>query len=448
MKKFVAKILMIVENPFPGDTRVKNEAYCLKKAGYSVTVLALRRAGQPARDEINGIPVYRIPILKVFRKINDNGASWFKRLFQKIQSMVGYAAEYLYFTIAAFCISFYILLKQGFDAVHIHNPPDTLFMVGLFYRLIGKKYVYDHHDLSPELYLSRFGIAQKNLIYRGLILVEKLCLKCANLVIATNESYKRIECERGNISPEKVYIVRNGPDVNHIKPHPPDARLKQMNRTILGYVGEINPQDGLDYLLRSLHFLIYRMKRTDVYCVIIGSGDALPDLKKLSAELKIEEYVHFTGYVPDKEMLTCLSAADICLDPDPSSPLNDVSTWIKIMEYMALAKPIVAFDLAETRYSAREAAVYIPPNNEAKFARAIAQLADDPGMRKKMGEYGRRRVYNELAWHHVSKNLIFAYQHLSGDSSATTAEQSESRAGRAGRPVKPATGDSRPAVER
>ena len=195
-------------------------------------------------------------------------------------------------------------------------------------------------------------------------------------------------------------------------PAAPSARLKGMNKSILCYIGSLNPQDGVDYLLRSLRHLLHGLKRSDFYCVIMGTGDSLQDLRDLAENLQLNGCVELTGFVSDEDLQANLAAADICVDPDPSSPLNDVSTWIKVMEYMASAKPIVSFDLKETRFSARDAAIYVKPNNEAEFAEAIAQLMDKPELQKKMGTYGRRRVEDELQWAKVGKNLVTAYETL------------------------------------
>lgn len=413
MKGYAGKVLMLVENPFPGDTRVKNEAVTLVRAGYKVTVVSLRLTRKKRSKYVHGVRVYRIPKRTFFKKKSRKRRSVRDGFLRHLISALGYLFEYFYFTGACFFLSFYILIREGFDVVHVHNPPDMLFLVGAFYRLLGKKFVFDHHDLSPELYLSRFGV-KDGFIHTALLKIEKLCLRSANMVIATNESYKRIDRERSAVKPENIYVVRNGPDMERLKLTSPDEKLREMNKTILGYVGEINPQDGLDYLLRAIKYLVYDLGRKDVYCVIIGSGDALNDLKVLALELEIDNYVWFTGFVYDPDLVRYLSTADICVDPDPSSPLNDVSTWIKIMEYMALGKPIVSFDLAETRVSAGKAALYVPPNDEKEFARAIAKLMDNSELRAKMGEYGYQRVRNKLAWQHVSKNLILAYEALSG----------------------------------
>jgi glycosyltransferase involved in cell wall biosynthesis len=411
MKSDPRRILMLLENSFPRDPRVEYEAYTLVKAGYQVTVIALTKRKEKKREIVNGVVVYRFPFIKVFKGGNKKDPSLISRVLHSLKGVVGYVIEYFYFTVACLLLSFYVLIKEGFDVVHAHNPPDTLFIVGAFYRLFGKKFVFDHHDLSPELYLSRFG-AQDGIVHRGLLLIEKLCLWSANIVISTNESYKKIATERGSKNPKNVIVVRNGPDLNRIRTVPPDNELKKMNKTILGYLGALNPQDGVDYLLRSIRYLAYEIGRKDFYCVIIGRGDALKDLKKLAHELEIEEFVRLTGYIPDEDMLRYLSTADICVDPDPSSPLNDVSTWIKVMEYMALGKPIVSYDLKETRFSAQEAAIYVTPNNEKEFAEAIVALMDDPARRANMGAFGKKRIKEELGWQHESKNLLSAYEWL------------------------------------
>lgn len=402
---------MMTESAFPNDTRVRNEAYALVNRGYSVSVIALKRYdNEKSTEKIHGVNVYRVPELALFKK-TESRKSWFQFQLHRIKSAVGYIFEYFYFTCACFFVSLYLSIKKGFDAVHLHNPPNTLFIVGAFYRLFGKKFVFDHHDLEPELYLSRYGV-KTSFIYKVLLLEEKLCLKTANIVIATNNSYKEIEIKRGHIKPEKIYVVRNGPDLQTFRLVEGDKELQKMGKKVLIYVGVMGPQDGVDYLLRSLREIVYSMGRNDFYCVIIGRGDAVEDLKVLRDELKLKDYVRFTGRIPIDDLMRYLSTADICLDPNPSNPLNDSSTWIKVMEYMALAKPIVSFDLKETRYSAQKAAVYVPPNYEKAYAKAIVELMDDPERRAKMGEFGQKRIKEKLAWKHVSKNLLIAYESL------------------------------------
>lgn len=413
MKASAGRVLMLVENCFPSDTRVRNEAFTLAKNGYAVTVVALRKAGEAAHENVGGVSVYRIPRMTLFEKLPGAAPTGVRAILNKVMAVVGYVSEYVYFTSACLFMSLYIAVKDGVDVVHAHNPPDTLFVVGAVQKLLGKKYVFDHHDLCPELYRSRYKTGG-GAIARGLQLFETLSVKLADVVIATNESYRSIDIERSHIDPDKVFIVRNGPDAARVRLVDPDQALKASGKTILGYVGAMNPQDGVDYLLTALGHLRHDLKRTDFYCVLIGDGDSLPGLRAQAQELGIADHVRFTGFIPDEDMVRYLSTSDICLDPNPSSPLNDVSTWIKVMEYMALGKPIISFDLKETRFSAGPAALYVTPNNEAEFAAAIARLMDDPAKRFEMGECGKARVQSEFGWHVVSLNLLRAYDRVFG----------------------------------
>ncbi len=405
------KILMLVENHFPQDTRVMNEAALLTNAGYKVAVIALRKQGQAQRETLNGVEVYRLPTLELFKKTPSANVNQINLLFIKLKSFLGYVVEYCYFTAACLVVSTYIFVRRGFDVMHAHNPPDTLFLVALPFKLLGKKFVFDQHDLCPELYRSRYGAAE-GFYTRFLRIFEWCSLKLADVTIATNESYKEIQIERANKNPRDVFVVRNGPNQMRMMPAAPSVRLKGMNKSILCYIGSLNPQDGVDYLLRSLRYLLHRLKRADFHCVIMGTGDSLQDLRNLAGNLQLNGCVELAGFVSDEDLQANLAAADICVDPDPSSPLNDVSTWIKVMEYMAAAKPIVTFDLKETRFSARDAAIYVEPNNETEFAEAIAQLMDQPELQKQMGAYGHRRVEDELQWAKVGKNLLTAYETL------------------------------------
>jgi glycosyltransferase involved in cell wall biosynthesis len=405
------KILMLVENYFPQDTRVKNEASLLTKAGYQISVIALRTQGQAGREIINSVEVYRLPTLELFKKTPSANVNRLDLLFVKLKSFLGYVVEYCYFTTACLIVSSYIFVRRGFDVIHAHNPPDTLFLVALPFKLLGKKFVFDQHDLCPELYRSRYRTTE-GFATRLLRIVEWCSLKLADVTIATNESYKQIQIERANKNPSDVFIVRNGPNQMRMTPVAPNPRLREMKKCILCYIGSLNPQDGVDHLLRSLRHLLYDLKRSDFHCVIMGTGDSLQDLRALAAKLQLNGCVELPGFVSDEDLQSNLAAADICLDPDPSSPLNDVSTWIKVMEYMAYGKPIVAFDLKETRFSAGDAAIYVQPNKEAEFAETVAQLMGQPALRKEMGAYGRRRVEEELQWNKVGRNLLTAYETL------------------------------------
>jgi len=410
---------MLLENHFPEDLRVRQEAYKLVEAGYGVTVIAqFSEKGQKSREVINGVVVYRIPLITIFNKtmkrprMDARFATIRFQLF-RFRTAVGYLVEYLYFTAACFAFSLVIGAREGFDVVHLHNPPNTPFVLGFVYKLFGKKFVFDHHDLSPELYLSRYR-TPSGFIHSALLLEEQLCLKTADMVIATNESYKAIDVERGKKDPASIFVVRNGPDLRDkiFKTVPPDPELKALGKNILVYIGVMGPQDGVDYLLRSLWSLVNKFKRTDFYCMIIGYGDELENLRSLGKELELDSFMTFTGFIPKADLIRYLSTSDICLDPNPSNPLNDYSTWVKVLEYMAFGKPIVSFDLKETRYSAQESAIYAKVNDEDDFAQKIIYLMDHPEERTRRGELGSRRMRDVLAWQHVSQNLVQGYEWL------------------------------------
>ena len=396
MKKPVGtRVLMLLENSaIPQDRRVHKEACTLVAAGYVVTIICPSIEGQPTRETVDGIHVYRF------------------RAPARGDGFVGYLWEYGYSTIAAFLLSLVVFFREGFDVIHAHNPPDLFVLIAMLYRVAGKKFVFDHHDLAPEMYQARFRSGGNRFVYHALVFFEKLTCRMAHHVIATNESYKKVEMERGNVPEDRITVVRNGPDLDRVQQVPPDPELRKKATTIFGYVGVLGFQDGLDYLLRALRRLIDDLGRDDFYCVIIGRGEALTSLQELATELQLDDHVWFTGRVPVEDLLKYLSTADICLDPDPANPFSDRSTMIKMMEYMALAKPIVAFDLTEHRVTAQDAALYASPNDELDFARQITRLMDDSELRHKMGQLGRERVESKLAWPFQEENLLAAYEKL------------------------------------
>jgi glycosyltransferase involved in cell wall biosynthesis len=395
------RILMLLgNNPFPQDERVAQEAYSLVDAGYDVAVVCQRLRSQRRRERWRGVEIYR------YRKLGD------------AQSAVGYMLEYLQATLAALALSLRVSFNSGFDVLHAHNPPDTYWVLGAIYKPLGKRFVYDHHDLSPEMYAARFPGRSNRLVRWALTFFERLSYRVADHVIATNESYRKVAIERGGIASDQVTVVRNGPDLERVHPVDPDPELRARAGTLLGYVGLMGYQDGLDHLLRAVHHLVQDLGRTDVLAVLIGRGDAWGELQELTAKLGLERYVWFTGRIPDSDMLRFLSTVDICLDPDPSNAFTDRSTMIKMSEYMALGKPIVAFDLPEHRVTAREAALYARPNDDLEFARAIAELMDDPDRRETMGRAGRRRVESELEWSHSVPPLLAAYARIFGETAS------------------------------
>jgi glycosyltransferase involved in cell wall biosynthesis len=288
-------------------------------------------------------------------------------------------------------------------------------LIAAFYKLLGKRFVYDHHDLAPEAYYFRFGGNGNRLVYHALVFFERLSCRLADHVIATNQSYRAIEMERGRVPEQRSTVVRNGPDLNLLQAVEPNPDLRRAGKTTIGYVGRMGFQDGVDYLLRALHHLVYDLGRTDFFCFVAGTGVAVPSLKALTGRLSLSDYVLFTGWVEHKDVARYLSAADIGVAPEPSNAYNDRSTMIKMTEYMALGKPIVAFDLPEHRVTAQDAALYACPNDELDFARQIVALMDDPERRKKMGQRGRERIETKLAWPHQAKHLLEVYKALNAD---------------------------------
>jgi len=388
------RILMLLENlPFPQDLRVRREAYALHAAGYHVAVICPAVDKQPMRETVNGVSVFRYPSPPAA-----NGS-------------LGYVWEYGYSMLASFILSIVVFVSEGFDAIHAHNPPDTFVFIAILYKLFGKRFVYDHHDLSPEMYQARFAREGNSAVYRVLVWLEKLSCRFADHVIVTNESYKKIAMDRGQVQESRITIVRNGIELSHLEGTiEPDCRLREMGKTILGYVGVMGFQDGVDYLLRALHHLVYDLGRTDFHCILIGGGDAWIDLKSQAHKLGLDEYVEFTGFVFGEQLKRYLSAADICVDSAPSSPYSDRSTMFKMMEYMALGKPIVAFDLPEHRFTAQQAAVYVPPNDERAFAVTIAELTEDHRRRAACGVFGVLRIKTQLAWDYSIPHLLRVYR--------------------------------------
>ena len=384
---------MLLENlPFPQDLRVRREAFALTSAGYRVTVICPSGKGQSSREMVNGVAVYRYPAPR------------------SAQGFLSYAWEYAYSMTISFLLSLVVFFREGFDAIHAHNPPDTFVFIAMFYKMFGKRFVYDHHDLSPEMYVARFHGGGKPLVYRALVLFEKLSCRLADHVIVTNESYKKVAIERGHVPEQRITVVRNGVELSRaLVPVEPDRELRQMGKTIIGYVGVLGVQDGVDYLLRALNYLLRGLGRGDFYCVIVGFGDALEELKRLAQELALQDHVQFTGPIFGERLRQLLAAADICVDSSPANPYTDRSTMFKMMEYMSLGKPIVAFDLPEHRFTARGAAVYVTPNDERAFARALAKLMDDPDRRMALGATGSGRIKTQLAWEYSVPNLLSVY---------------------------------------
>jgi len=388
------RVLILVENlPSPFDRRVWQEAGALRDAGYTVSIICPTGRGCEAKYEaIDGIDIWRYDL-----PTEGAGAA-------------GYLVEYSVALFWTFVLSLRVLLGKGFDVVHACNPPDLFFLIGGFYKLFGKKFLFDHHDANPELYVAKFG--RKDLFYRLMLLLERLTFRTADVSIATNHSYRRIAIERGGMPPERVFVVRSGPSLERLKIQPPVPALKRGRKHLVGYVGVMGRQEGIDYLLHAVSYIVHGLGRRDIQFGLVGGGTSLEEMKALAAELHIADYVTFTGRVPDTELLAMLNTAEVCVNPDVATEMNDISTMNKVMEYMALAKPVVQFDLAEGRYSAQGASLYAARNDPLDMGVKIVELLDDPARRKTMGELGRRRVQEELEWQHEVPKLLAAYDAL------------------------------------
>jgi glycosyltransferase involved in cell wall biosynthesis len=388
-----SRVLMLLENnPYPLDMRVLHEATALVAAGYQVYVISPSVPGQPWCELLDGVQVYRFPAPPA------------------ASGLLSYLLEYAYSMLAALVLSVVVYIRNGFDIIHAHNPPDTFAFLAALYKPLGKRFIFDHHDLSPEMYQALFGGKGKQLVYETLVLLEKVSCRLADHVIATNQSYKTVEMERCRVPEERITIVRNGPDVSRLQLVDPDNDLRQKANTIIAWAGLMGFHDGVEHLLRALWHLIHDLGRTDWFCIIIGKGNARPKLSELAAELGIEERVWFTGWLSGADYVRYLATADICVDSDPANPYTDRSTMMKLMDYMAVGKPIVAFDLTEHRFTAQAAALYVRPNDELEFARGLVELMDDPQRRQTMGAFGRQRVETELAWCHSVTHLMGAYR--------------------------------------
>jgi len=386
------RVLIIVENlPCPFDRRVWQEALALRGAGHAVSIICPKGRGyEKAYEHIEGVHIYRhsLPV--------------------EADSALGYGLEYALALLMEFSLALRIALTRGFDVIHACNPPDTIFLIGRFFKLFGKRFIFDHHDINPELYEAKF--ARRDVWYRLLCRLERWTFATADVSIATNESYRRIAIERGGMDPAKVFVVRSGADLRRVRLLPARAELRRGRKYLVGYVGVIGKQEGLDLLLEAVAYLRRELHRDDTHFVIVGDGTELAALRELARQLALEDCVEFTGRIPDAALWEIMSTADVCVNPDRANEMNDKSTMNKILEYMALGKPIVQFDLTEGRFSAEEASLYARPNDSADFARKLCELLDDPERRSRMGAIGRARIEAGLAWHHQIPRLLEAYE--------------------------------------
>lgn len=402
------RVLMLLENgAYSDDGRVRCEATSLAAAGYRVTVIGPAGRGEGWFEQFGPITAYQFPTPPM------------------ANSFLGYLVEYGYAVTMIAVLTAWVALRRGFDVVHAHNPPDFLVLIGGFWRLFGKKFIFDQHDISPDMYMSRFSEPGNRIIHRLLLFFERLSCRWANHTIATNDSYKRLQVERCGIPAKRVTVVRNGPEAWHLQEFEPELSIRGEAPNVIGYVGVMGHQDGIDYLLRALSILRHDFGRSDWRCVIMGSGHAMDELQCLAKELGIADVVTFTGWIDYEKVPRHIAATDICVVPDPSNDYNDRSTIVKLMEYMAQAKPVVAFDLPEHRVTAGDTALYAKPNDEREFARHLLRLMEDRELRQQLGAAGRQRLLENFTWNHQESRLLEAYRSLDHGNSLRRREVTE-----------------------
>ncbi|HEY3954192.1 MAG TPA: glycosyltransferase family 4 protein [Streptosporangiaceae bacterium] len=393
----MTRILIIVQNlPVPFDRRVWLECQALVSDGHQVAVVCPKGEDDPGYQVLDGVELYK------YRGYAPGG------------SKAGYLMEYAYSLTATAWLTFKARRRGRFAVVQACNPPDIFWPIALVLRVLDRtRFVFDHHDLCPELYQSRFPDGPR-LPYRALRALERRTHRTANHVISTNESYRDIAVNRSGKAGTDVTVVRSGPDPARLRRGPAHPELRRGRRFLAAYIGVMGPQDGVDNVVRAADIVVHEMGRDDIAFTVIGSGDCFDDLVALRDELRLDGHVEFTGRAPDELVSRVMSTADLGLSPDPKNPLNDLSTMNKSMEYMSFGLPLVAFDLRETRVSSGDAAVYVQPNDVRKYAAAIVALMDDEPRRIRMGRVGRERVEQKLAWRYQEVAYLDVYRKLTG----------------------------------
>jgi glycosyltransferase involved in cell wall biosynthesis len=407
------RVLLLLENSYyPRDARVRREAESLADAGYEVTVICPALRAQPKKEMLNQVRVWRYTPAPEAR------------------GLLGYALEYGYALAATLVLSLCLAFRHGFDVLHAANPPDLFVLIAALYKPFGKRFIYDQHDLAPEMYRARFAGRSRPIVRMALLGFERLSYLMADRVIVTNESYRKIAMSRGRVPAERISIVRNGPDETQLAYKAAAVPgLSRAGMTGIAYLGLMGVQDGVSHLIQALHHLRRDLGREDFWCLLLGCGEEQGHLEDMVRQLELSSHVKFAGFIADPDYIPHLLAADICVDPDPSNEYNDRSTMVKIMDYMTFGKPVVAFDLPENRFSAGDAAIYVKPNDDLAFAKALARLMDQPDERLRMGMAGRRRIDDELAWCYSARSMLSAYAalanhgHRAAPQCAASAEQ-------------------------
>lgn len=390
------RVLIVVENlALPFDRRVWMEATTLQQAGYEVSAICPQGNGYDAEYEvIEDIHIYRHP------------------LPPEESSVIGYLREYGWAVYWQFQLAQKIWQERKFEIIHLCNPPDLLFLTAAWFKLIhGVQVIFDHHDLSPEMYIAKYQ--RKDIFYYGLKIAERLTYLTADLAIATNQSHQRVALTRGKKPKDEVFIVRSAPDLSRFYPVAGKPKYRRGKDKLVGYMGVMGEPEGIDYLLRIVKYIVTEQQRTDIHFMLIGSGPAIASLKALTQKLKITEFVEFTGFKKGHELLERLSSCDVCVEPSPLSEYNQNCSMNKILEYMALGKPIVQFDLREGRNSAQDASLYARPNDEQEFAHKLLELLDSPKRQQELGSKGLKRMREILEWRYQAPKLLAAYAKIS-----------------------------------
>jgi glycosyltransferase involved in cell wall biosynthesis len=406
-------LVLIEDGSFTYDNRVKHETQALLERGWEITVVCPRFRGDPFYQRISSrLRVYFYPK-------------------PEANSVLGHVFEHTLTFLLGGLLSGWVFLRHGFDVIHACNPMDVFWLVALPYKWLGRRFIYDQHDLCPELFLSRYGqaTARNSSLLKALLALERGAYRTADVVIVTNESYKQIALHRGGLPPDRVFVVRNGPDVERFSEVLGESPALLDGEIVVGYLGNMNQQDGVEYLLEAARAIVHEHRRSDIRFVLIGGGSRQPHLARLAGEMGLQHHVTFTGRVPDDQMLQTLRACNICVQPDPSNALNELSTMNKALEYMAMAKPTVAFDLHETRVSCADAALYARPNSVRDLARKILELADNPELRMRMGRTGQQRILTQLAWPFSIPALLAAYDRVRQEAGKPGPRRAEPGAG-------------------
>jgi glycosyltransferase involved in cell wall biosynthesis len=390
-----ARVLIIVQNlPVPSDRRVWLECQALVSAGHEVTVICPKGDGDPAYEVLDGVRIYKY------------------RPAPATEGVTSFVFEFAYCWLRTSWLALRAYVRHGFDVMQACNPPDTYFALAALFKVFGVRFVYDQHDLCPETYQSRFA-EPSPLLSRALGSLERLTYRTADHVISTNESYRAVAMARGGVEPDRVTVVRTGPDDEVMRAGDADYALRHGREHLAVYLGVMGPQDGVDVALTAIASYVRDLGRRDCHFALLGGGDEWANLRRKVTELELDDYVTMPGRVSDEVVFAHFSTADVGLSPDPHSPLNDVSTMNKTMEYLSFGMPVIAFDLPETMVSAGRAAVYVTSDEPIAFAAELADLLDDPTRRRMMGLHGRERVETELAWRHQAADYLTVYSRFS-----------------------------------